>query len=467
MSRTTAMLFAHICNSNHMTGAEKLLLFLIRELSASLDCILVVPNEGMLAREARGSCRSVIVHPYPLAWSLWSCEAGTAAEAASLLQSEHIGSVMNLIHMHRPQLVLSHTCVNLVPAAAAKRLGVPVLWTVTETICETVHTPATVEILHRYSDWIMGISHTTLGPFHRQGLAQKLYLCYPSWRQEELQPHTWAGNRQHKRALYGLSEEDALVGFLASDLVPHKGLEHFISMAVGVCQSLPRVHFLIAGNPTEPDFYERCVRNIHLSGYAARFILEPFGSRIETLYPALDIMTVPSLIREGFGMTALEGMIFGKPVAAYKSGALGEVLGNIGKSHLLAEPGDISGLASIVHYLSRDLNNCRAEGASCQLAVHEMFGLGAYRSRLGNLLQAMEPGLVFKEQVYAATRSGYPEGSLVKGTATPAVFLIQNRTKRPFANEAGFYGNGFGWHQVRHVDDAELQAFPTGVPIYG
>lgn len=466
MAGRRIMLFSHMCYPSHITGGEKLLLFFTRELSRTDLCQLVVPNEGILAERARGSGIEVIVQPYPLSPMMWEPGPRLDEELAHVLQPTHVNPVINLLHMHRPDLVVAATCINPLPAAAAKRIGIPVLWMITEAMCETPQTSHAVQIIDHYSDWILGISQTSLQPFHRAGLSHKVYLNYPSWLPEEMEPEAWAYERYVKRNAYGLSDGQKLVGYISSDIAPHKGLEHFVAMAVGVCQSLPHVHFLIVGNPTDRDYYNTCVRNIHLSGYASRFIIEPFGSRVQSIYPAMDVLVVPSMVREGFGMTALEGMIFGMPVVAYRSGGLEEMLTIIGKGSLLAEQGDITGLANIVHTLTAHEELCRTTGGSCQSAVQEMFGIGAYRSRLDRMQQALEPGFAHYAQLYAAVRSQYGEGRLLKGASTPAVFLIQNRTKRPFASQEAMARLGLGWHQVTEVDDSELQGFPTGVPIH-
>lgn len=46
-------------------------------------------------------------------------------------------------------------------------------------------------------------------------------------------------------------------------------------------------------------------------------------------YTAMDIVVIPSMVKEGFGMTALEGLYFAKPVIAFNQGGLSELMESV------------------------------------------------------------------------------------------------------------------------------------------
>lgn len=71
-SRLKLMLFSHICSGEHITGAEKLLLFFVDQLKSEHECTLVVPNEGQLAYEARNKGIRTLVQNYPLLWEMYT-----------------------------------------------------------------------------------------------------------------------------------------------------------------------------------------------------------------------------------------------------------------------------------------------------------------------------------------------------------------------------------------------------------
>jgi len=468
MTSRTFMLFSHICNAEHMTGAEKYLLFMLQQLPHHHRLVLVVPNDGMLAREARmlGHC-DVQIHPFPLLWQMWDPGPNLAEEEQRMLLSPDMRMMLNMLHMHRPDAVFVNTCVNTLPAMAATRLGIPVLWMITEVMREGMFTLQSVSIIHRYATWIGGISDSTLSIFRRAGLESKTLMLNPSWRPDSLHPGTWEINREQMRDASGVGKEHTLVGYIVSDIAPHKGFDHFVEMALRLCGGHPDVHFMIVGRATDQAYYDSTMNYLHQFGYASRFKLLPYHSSIEAVYPAMDLIIVPSLVNEGFGLTAMEGMIFGKPVVAYRSGGLEEILTRTEMGSLLVTQGDIAQLTAVVSGLLRDRNRRLALGRSAQSAVTRVFGIDAYRSSLQHMLQIIEAAADEVEKYRAASRAHIQEGSLLTGAETPAVFLIQNGHKRAFASETAFLTHGFGWQQIITVDDALLQWLPNGPPIIG
>lgn len=466
MTARTLMLFSHICNPNHMTGAEKLLHFMLRELVPYHRTLLVVPNEGMLAARARSLGVEVIVHPYPLLWEMWNPGPSFVEQIQHFRQPQQLSALMNLMHMHRPDIVGVNTCVNPLPAMAASQLGIPVMWMITEVLQGGPYSPHATQLIASCARWIVGISETALAPFRRDGFAAQTMLLSPSWHPDQLRPDTWPTLRHKLRLTCGIGRQELCAGYVVSDIALHKGFDHFVEMAVRLCHTHPHVQYMIVGNPTEQAYYDHAVAYIHSSGFASRFKMIPFHTSIEAIYPALDLLVVPSMVPEGFGMTAMEGMIFGKPVIAYRSGGLEEMLTNVGRSQWLVPLGDIDSLTALAAELLRDRRTCLAMGQEVQRSVQEVYGIEAYRLRLKQLLSAIEPSAAALEQHYAHVRAVFSDGMLVKGGHTPAVFLLQGGRKRPFASEGAFHGNGFSWHDVQILDEALLQAWPTGLPIH-
>ncbi len=59
----------------------------------------------------------------------------------------------------------------------------------------------------------------------------------------------------------------------------------------------------------------------------------------------------------------------------------------------------------------------------------------------------------------------FPEGELVKGAQDPAVYLISNRQKRPFASAEAFEQLGFDWKNIITASDSALALHAAGEPI--
>ncbi|WKL03602.1 hypothetical protein Q0F98_09020 [Paenibacillus amylolyticus] len=77
--------------------------------------------------------------------------------------------------------MLTNTCVNVMPAVAAKSLQIPIIWKITEIIHANEHTTEAIQMIGRYADWIIGISETAVAPFQEAGMGDKVTIISPTW----------------------------------------------------------------------------------------------------------------------------------------------------------------------------------------------------------------------------------------------------------------------------------------------
>ncbi|QYR23031.1 glycosyltransferase family 4 protein [Paenibacillus sp. sptzw28] len=452
-SKPKMLIFSHICTPQYITGAEKLLLFMVRELLPTFDCTLVVPNDGVIAEHARRLDIPVIIQDVPLINSLYSAESHMNDEIAEKQQSVQWRELIHLLNSERPDIVLTNTCVHPLPAIAGKSLGIPVVWTVMEAIRRTPYTSAAAAVIERYSDYLLGISEAALAPLRTPGLLPKTSLILPSWHHGELAPETWREQRQNRRNQLGITDGHKLIGYISSSIYEAKGLEHFMQMAVDVSERFPQAVFLIVGNPIDPAYFEKCLDYARSRNIIGRFRWIRFEEQVQTVYPAMDILVVPSLSVEGFGMTALEGMVFGKPVIVYGSGGLAEIGESTGNGGFVVPTGHVEGLFNRVSRLLGDEALLQAVGARNLEAAIGAFGIDAYRDRLRKFVDA----LIVR---------GYIPLWLVRGSG-PTVYLFEDGVLRPFGSEEAFLGGGYLFEDVRTVPDSMIASLPQGEPIGG
>jgi glycosyltransferase involved in cell wall biosynthesis len=385
--KATIVLFSHVSNTRSITGAEKLLLFFARELSSYFNCILVAPQDGKLTRKARSSGLSVQVIPIPLVYGMYTPYAGLEADIRKLQESREYRELTDWLAALRPAFIISSTCVHALPAMAAKSLGIPVVWKISETITDNDYTGISVELIHRNSDEILAISHTAAACFPEDIREGKVTQIPPSWNDQEMMVEAWSTLRSERRRELRVAPGEPLIGYISSFINKEKGLEHFVKMAVLVSAQHPDAKFLVIGTPGDKSYYERCVRKVKLEGLTSRFKFYGYEESLPSAYCAMDLLVVPSLIREGFGMTALEGMAFGKPVVAYDSGGLYEVLHAAGCGGLLAPAADIGALAERVNSLLAEPNLAAATGSQARERIDAVYGPAAYRTRLQGLAE--------------------------------------------------------------------------------
>jgi glycosyltransferase involved in cell wall biosynthesis len=455
------LFFSHICCPTYITGAEKFLLFLISELIKLHKCSLVVPHQGILSQKAQKMGVEIIIQPYPKVTSIWRADPIMHQDVQKMVQND-LSVLINLMHVRNPDLVITNTCINPLPAVAAKKIGISTAWIISEVITQNADTYQSVDLINRYADFIMGISKVVLQPFQRKKLQHKIFTLHPSWRMKELLPASWKFHRQNKRAQFGVHSSHIWIGYISSDIVPLKGLDHFIQMGISLCRYNSNVRLLIVGNATYPMYYADCIKAVQQSGFARRFHFIGFEGDIQKVFPAMDILVVPSLVDEGFGMTAMEGHIFGKPVVSYRSGGLIEINKTTGNEKFLVNKGNIGELANRVKKLVVDKSFREETGKRNQTAVAQAFGIEKYRSHLKRFMDVVNARFEDSKRRIDGMRQHIPsDGVLLKGSS-PAVFLLEKGTKRPFFNGDSFYFYKYKWERVILVDDQWLHMYPTG-----
>ncbi|QHT62601.1 glycosyltransferase [Paenibacillus lycopersici] len=445
------LIFSHICSPQYVTGAEKLLLFMVRELLPMFACTLIVPREGVIAGNARKLGIPVIVLDIPLVVPLYLALPHMHDEIAEKQRESSWPELLLLLSREQPSCILVNTCVHPLPAMAANALGIPVIWSAMEALRETPYQSLAVSVIEQYADFIVGISEATLAPLRTPGLIPKTSLIPPSWYQQELQPDSWPQHRANRRSHLGIQEQERLVGYISSSIFEAKGLEHFMQMAVRVALLHPKAKFLIVGNPVDEPYFERCLDIARGPGLMDRFRWLRFEEQVATVYPAMDLLVVPSLAAEGFGMTALEGMAFGKATVVYGSGGLAEIGRATGNENYVAPTGDVEGLIVRVSSLLNDEQALQAVGARNARQAQAVFGIAAYRDRLRK----------FADMVKA---QGHRRAKVFKGSG-PAVYMPDRGALRPFRTMEALAGAGCRPEDISSVPDAFLAAWPVGEPI--
>ena len=155
--------------------------------------------------------------------------------------------------------------------------------------------------------------------------------------------------------------EDAIVFLFVGAVVPEKGVIHLSKAFCELADQDPRVQLIVAGSASlwkktigrDVEGYERVIAEslqpfveqgrVHLLGRVK-------SSSIPNVYAASNIVAIPSVWSEAFGLVALEALAAGKPVIASDVGGLPEVVGT--GSGLLVTPGDEASLLAAMSALT-------------------------------------------------------------------------------------------------------------------
>lgn len=360
VQRPTVMLCAHQAGVTHY-GAERSLLDVLEAFSKlRWNVVVTLPEANNEAYEQAimQHCCALAVLPY--GW--W--QVGKPPVEATVSHFEA------LIHRYSVKAVHGNTSVLHEPYVAAKRAGIPALVHVRElpkhdeALCELLGaTPEeVVSHVHAQADILLANSQCVAKAF---ALPSEVPVCV-------------VPNTIHMPPLLALPPVqfapgervgNVRVGMLSSN-VAKKGIDDLEAMA-GHLQSLAPFAIVVLYGARSPEVEAllrrqaqgRAPANIRFAGYV---------ERPEQALAELDIVVNLSRFQESFGRTVLEAMAAGRPVVAYRWGALEELIVE-GETGYLVPYGEPYAAAKQVALLAAAPAQCRRFGQAAQRRAETCF----------------------------------------------------------------------------------------------
>jgi glycosyltransferase involved in cell wall biosynthesis len=270
-------------------------------------------------------------------------------------------------------------------STVAPRLGVPFLWHVRD-----VRVPAwTRWLLLRRCQRAIATSEF-LADWLGRGPAVRIV---PNGVDTESVPD--ATTCRAVRRELSIPDDAPVIGCLGR-VRPWKGQERFIELAALLAPELPEAHFLVVGGTLFPDpgrdYVAELKEQAAALGVADRVTFT--GHRDDPLAAlgAMDVVVNCSL-DEPFGRVLIEAMACGRPVAAFHSGAVPELVKD-DQTGFLAPPSCVEALADAVRRLLDDRELAQTMGDAGRERVTERFALQASTRRMeavyGELLSGVD-----------------------------------------------------------------------------
>lgn len=141
------------------------------------------------------------------------------------------------------------------------------------------------------------------------------------------QTFTPAMNRRELRAALNLPVDRTLL-FTVRNLVPRMGLENLLDAMAASAAARQTCSLMIGGEGPLRASLEAGIRRRGLSDVVRLLGFIP-ESKLATYYQASDLVVMPSLQLEGFGLVTVEAMACGTPVLGTPVGAIPEILNQI------------------------------------------------------------------------------------------------------------------------------------------
>lgn len=273
----------------------------------------------------------------------------------------------------RPDLVHLNTSVLLPTAKGMKSTGVPIVW----------HVREVAGMSRVLSKWMNGqiqglASHIVVNSAYvaRDYIGAKpVTVVHNALEGSEFSPRS-SKQKDTARKMLGLPLDAVVVGIIGG-VQEVKGHFQFVDAALRVVQTQPKVKFLVvAGSVGESyaqtltgrlkrvlgrpiDNMEALKRVVVRLGLADRFVFSGYRQDIPLVISAMDVLTHPPILPEGFGRPLIEGMAMECPVVTTDIGPTREIVGD---AAVLVRPADPVDLARGI------LTTLTDSGKACKMA---------------------------------------------------------------------------------------------------
>ena len=341
--RPTLLLCAHAAELE-LFGAERCLLDVLDACAAlALNVIVSVPSlintPYMDALRARSLAVACVPH------QPWQADNAPCARS--------VRRFVELIRSHAIELVHANTLTLREPLLAARQAGVPAFVHVHESpahdpdLAASIGLPAeqiAEQVLAR-ADHLLANSAFTARHFHKPGATHVV------------------GNIVDAAAfdLPNALQPDGITAALISSNLPKKGLADLQALACLLARQVPNLRLLLIG----PDNAHVAQLRQALSDdrVPGNLQIMPYANSPQAALAQANIVLNLSHCQETFGRTVLEGMAAGRPVVAYRHGAIAELIED-GVEGFLVAPGDVKAVAERLRVLCADPERIRRMGTA-------------------------------------------------------------------------------------------------------
>lgn len=328
-----------ISHSAELAGAERALLDNIDlVLKNNIVVNVIIPRNGPMENELLK--RNVSYKIIGMPW--WANADNNIKLIEALIWESVLRLTLQLMDI-KPDIVFTSTSVISEGAIAAKILGIPHIWNISEfgkeehNIKYVLNDAERMKFINKYSDKIFFVSKS-LKKYYAGKIDNTKSEVFPPIISNIVLAH-------EKRRFFSL--ENSIKVVIIGDISFGKGQKDAILATNILLKNNKNVELLIAGNVANVDYYDelqdiisdkKIQNNIKFLGY----VDNPLA-----LISQSDVVVVCSMF-EGFGRVTVEAMLCRKPVIGANSGATVELVND--NNGMLYTPGNYSELARKIEF---------------------------------------------------------------------------------------------------------------------
>jgi glycosyltransferase involved in cell wall biosynthesis len=240
-------------------------------------------------------------------------------------------------------------------------------------------------------DSIICVSETVRRNMSERGIeSRRMVTVYDGIDLRSVRP---VADRAAIRAKYGIGPAAPLV-VMVGNLKEWKGQRTLIGALDHVKRVVPTVRCLLVGGagPADMAYASSLRRMIQDLALASHVIFTGTQRHTVDFYLASDVVVVPSIVRESFGMVVVEAMACAKPVVASRIGAIPEIIDE-GADGLMFVPGDAHDLAGRILDLLADPDRAQRLGQCARDSVTRRFCMAQTSQSVERVYDQLLPGL--------------------------------------------------------------------------
>lgn len=376
-------LLSHLASTKAPTGAERSLVLLALGLSArGHEIAVVAPGPWALREELETNGVSVTIVPVRQCWLVQYGSQPLWRQAARGLRfawpDPGSRELRAWLTEFEPDVVHVNCLSHLRGAAAARSLGLPVVWHLREILPPGSRRRWFGGRLRSDATRIVAVSEAVAAWVRQEGLVDRVVVVHNG-----VDPTVGGFEREASRVHFGLPSEAVVVG-LFSQLVAHKGALDLVRAAHAAVAENPELHFLIAGHGPA-SFAGQLRREIAAGAAADKIHLVPPQPEIWDLLAAVDVLALPTLWPDPLPRAVMEAMAAGKPVVAYRDGGVSEMVVN-GETGFLCHPGDVVGLTRMIVEMAGDEGLRNRLGEAGQKRAQDLFSIERHVDQMEKIL---------------------------------------------------------------------------------
>ena len=170
--------------------------------------------------------------------------------------------------------------------------------------------------------------------------------------------------------------------------IPEKGI-HFLLQALAILvhkNGVKDITAIIVGEGWYTDELKAMTEKLNLSNH-----VQYLGRRsdVQTIIAASDMVVVPSVWEEAFGLIIAEAMASERPVVASRIGGIPELIDH-GHTGVLFEPGNIDALAQAIFVLLKNPTYRQSLAKAALAKAHERFDISQQITKLIDIYETVE-----------------------------------------------------------------------------